>query len=500
MNYKSALTILDLMYPPMHLRATAQRVPGALWHRLPVRSRILISFLLLNLFACTFAGFLAVMDARSRVKAEVRSPLDLAGRYIKETAQHFDRATQPPGALLATLAVQLKQLRHLRVAVLDAGGNAVPAPAEAALTEMPQDGPPAWFAALAGSEPEYRQIYLLADGKKIGSVILRGDATDELNEVWNGYLKTGFVWLVANTSLMVLFYFVLGKLLKPLHTLSSGMLNLENGHYRIQLEPPNSPELEPIVERFNQLASALLVAREENSSLNQELITVREEERKLIASDLHDEAGPCLFGITTTVAAIEAALPPLPGDQHSKICGYLSEIGVIVQQLKAVNRQILNRLRPLILEQATIGERITELVSELRHRHPEVQFKLDLGELAKSYGNLADLTVYRCVQEGVTNALKHGHPASVSIEFAEKSLQKDGAFSRFLSLTVRDTGKGIPAVFTMGFGLTGMRERVRSLGGSLALSANQPVGTTIHTSIPLPVALSTVLADEELSS
>jgi two-component system, NarL family, sensor histidine kinase UhpB len=476
-------------------------VSGALWHRRLVRSRILISFVLLNLCACAFAGLLAVMDARSRIKVEVQSPLDLAGRFIKETAQHFDLGEHQSGVLLSALAAQLKHLRHVKVIVLDSGGDAVPIPAAATLTkEFQGQAAPAWFAALVSSKLEYRRVELFAEGKRIGSIILQGDATDEMNEAWNGFLKMGLVWLGASVALMLVFYFVLGKLLSPLVTLSTGMLDLENGHYMIHLDPSNLPDLEPIVDRFNNLASALHAAREENSLLYRELISVREEERKQIASDLHDEAGSCLFAITATVAAIEAGLPLLPDRPRAKIDHYLSEISNLVQRLGGINRQILKKLHPIALDQATISELIGDLVSDFQRRYPEVQIHLTLDNLAQSYGNLTDLTVYRCIQEGITNALKHGHAASVSIELAESGSCEAGMPSRALGLTVSDTGKGIPAAISMGFGLTVMRERIHALGGTWVLLVNQPAGAAIHASIPLPSLQPAIWSKEEIPS
>ena len=83
------------------------------------------------------------------------------------------------------------------------------------------------------------------------------------------------------------------------------MLSLEDGHYATRLDLPKVKELAVITEQFNTLAGALDSARDENSRLYRQLITVQEEERREIANELHDEAGPCLFGITANASSIQ---------------------------------------------------------------------------------------------------------------------------------------------------------------------------------------------------
>jgi two-component system, NarL family, sensor histidine kinase UhpB len=477
-----------------------RRIPRELWLRRSMRLRIVVSFTVLSLCASALAGLVAVIDGRSRVDAETKTPLQLAARYIRETIQRSETEGQPPAALLRKLAAQLKHLRHATVTVLDVAGNVVSVQTEAPLNEtFKEQTAPAWFASLVGSATEHRRIEITAAGKEVGSVLLEGNATEELNEVWNEFAKMGLVWLTSNAALMLVFYIALGRVLSPLIMLSRGMLALEHGHFMVKLDRPNLPELDPIVDRFNNLASALHAAKAENGILYGELISVQEEERKQIASELHDEAGPCLFGITTTTAAIEAGLSQFPASQQ-KIDQYLSEIGVIAQRLRDINRQIIKRLRPMALGQATIGELVTELISDFRRRYPDVQFQLTLDGLARSYGNLTDLTVYRCIQEGITNALKHGCATGVSIKLAETRSSAASTPTKVLFLAVSDSGKGIPPANAVGFGLTVMRERVQSLGGSWALSADRPSGATITASIPLPGLQPTAHFNEGMSS
>jgi len=116
------------------------------------------------------------------------------------------------------------------------------------------------------------------------------------------------------------------RVLDPLASLSKGMLRLEDGHYATRLQAPKVKELAVITNRFNTLAESLDVAREENSGLYRQLISVQEEERREIANELHDEAGPCLFGITANASSIQTIADQTQGQRSDEIRHRVGEI------------------------------------------------------------------------------------------------------------------------------------------------------------------------------
>ena len=109
-------------------------------------------------------------------------------------------------------------------------------------------------------------------------------------------------------------------------------------------------------------------------------------------------------------------------------------------------------------------------------------------ELVRSYGEAIDLTVYRCVQECLTNVVRHAQAGQVSVALGEAS---DGPCSgeersTQLTLTVRDDGRGIdPTAAPIGFGIRGMQERVQALGGSYKVDSEAGRGTCVRILIPL---------------
>ena len=207
-----------------------------------------------------------------------------------------------------------------------------------------------------------------------------------------------------------------------------------------------------------------------------------------IANELHDEAGPCLFGITANASSIQTIADQITDPRTTGITHRVGEILGIVERLKLMNRALLKKLRPGSHGRVGLADLINELVAGFERRHPDTQIDYSTGRLAKSYGEPIDLTLYRCVQEGITNAIRHGSADNLTIDLVEESGHGRNGAKRAqaaLRLTVVDDGKGIDPSTSKGFGLTTMTERVKSLGGTCAIESAQGKGTTIRIEIPV---------------
>jgi two-component system sensor histidine kinase UhpB len=394
-----------------------------------------------------------------------------------------DRLTQ----LNEELPLELKHLRHVRIMYMDASGLLT------VVSPQPDNGAagrryvPSWFAALVRPQLVGRAVRVVAlEGEN--PVIIVGEPADEIAEAWHDFSSLAIVWLVLNALILAILYVVLGRVLDPLAHLSKGMLNLEDGHYATRLAPSKVKELALITERFNTLAGALDTARDENSRLYRQLINVQEEERRVIADELHDEAGPCLFGITANASSIQNLADQLPDRRTAEISQRVGEILSITERLKLLNRALLKKLRPGPLGTVKLAELLDELIVGFQRRHPDTHIAVSFGKLAASYGEAIDLTLYRCIQEGITNAIRHGKADILTIDLAETAaLRRNGgkAPRARLALSLSDDGKGIAPATPKGFGLTAMTERVRSLGGSCVIESAPAKGTIIHVEIPI---------------
>src|SRR5438128_2746327 len=100
-------------------------------------------------------------------------------------------------------------------------------------------------------------------------------------------------------------------------------------------------------------------------------------------------------------------------------------------------------------------------------RHPQIDFSVCADNLMRSYGDSIDLTIYRCLQESLTNVVRHAQAKHVTIELGEAMTESNASANSTsqLALTVRDDGRGIDPAAAPGFGLRGIQERVQALRG-----------------------------------
>jgi two-component system sensor histidine kinase UhpB len=455
------------------------------WNSLPVRWQILIAIAVLGVLAGLFAGGAAVADARHRAKVEIAASLEVAGRLLKET--HL-----APGGDVEDLAVrlnrQLQHLRHVRITIAGASGRehmVLPRTAD-----LPRNASraPRWLSEAVGPAADPREILMTSETGETARATLTGEPADEIAEVWDDLTKLLVLWGGANAGMMIVLYIVLGRIFEPLTGLSEGMRSLQAGQYGARVAPPRVKELAGIAANFNTLAAALYAARAENRRLYRDLIAVQENERRQIANELHDEFGPCLFGLTANASSIEAVSGQLDGGVRDKLVDRAREIQSITARLKTMNRGLLKKLRPIVLGKVSLPELLLELLAEIERRHPTVELEREIGDLGRSYGEDVDLTIYRCVQEGVTNAIRHGKAGRVIIELRE-NMESDGATpaqpARRLVLSLSDDGLGMAPSTPPGFGLCTMRERVEALGGGCIVSAAEPRGAVVEVSIPV---------------
>jgi two-component system sensor histidine kinase UhpB len=261
--------------------------------------------------------------------------------------------------------------------------------------------------------------------------------------------------------------------------LAHGLSDLEHQAYGVRLTQPQARELAAIADHFNALAFALEALRGENLNLNRRLITAQDDERRRTALELHDEVGPCLFGLRANASSIESVAQNLPEQVRSGITTRLRDILSIIDHLQAINRSMLERLRPMALGHVPLKDMLSRLVNERAREHSHIAFSLVAGELQRGYGDSIDLTVYRCAQESMTNAIRHATAKNVIVKVDHID---NGAA---LALTVTDDGRGMNESAPSGFGTHGMQERVAGLGGHYWIDGAPGRGTHARIIIPL---------------
>jgi two-component system, NarL family, sensor histidine kinase UhpB len=250
------------------------------------------------------------------------------------------------------------------------------------------------------------------------------------------------------------------------------------------LPVPKTREFIALTMRFNALAQALEIARAENVRLGHRLITAQDDERRHTAIELHDEVGPSLFGLKAIATSIGGLAGKTAEDVRAMLAERVRDMLVIIEHLQVINRALLNRLRPMALGHVPLGELVSQVIRDRAREHPQIAFSVTTATLAKSYGDTVDLTLYRCVQESLTNAIRHAQARHIAVSLGEAD-RSDGNAERRVELIVEDDGRGIAAGAPHGFGLTGMRERVQALGGDFAVGPRESGGTLVSVAISI---------------
>ncbi len=462
-----------------------------LWYDRSVRTQLLGTFVLINLVAGLAAAVIVIYNGRRAIEAELAASVEVAERFVRGTVERRTRENAGTPHL-EDLAVHINNPRHVRILLVDADGHVIPSPSG----EIDDGGTiapatvPRWFVALVQVDDLRRDVPVISRGRRIGTIVVVGQAADEIIEIWQDASGLALLALLLNVTVFAILYVALGRVLHPLTRLATGLRALERGHYRHRLPQPPVRELADITGRFNALADSLAGAHADNARLNRQLVTVQDDERRQIAMELHDEMGPCLFGVKANVGSIGRIAQTLPEAAATPIRERVASLMTITERMQVANRDLLGRLRPMALGHVPLADAIAGLVADFEGADRDRRFVLEIGHLAHGYGNAVDLTVYRCLQEGVTNAVRHADAGVITIALSEEDAASayPGERMMLLRLSVRDDGRGIAPGTQPGLGWSGMKDRVRALGGRLTLTGAPDGGTRLDIVIPLEPA------------
>ncbi len=217
----------------------------------------------------------------------------------------------------------------------------------------------------------------------------------------------------------------------------------------------------------------------ENRELAQENLRIQEAERKHLARELHDELGQYLNAIKLDAVSIceSRGLDPVFSTNAS---------GSIIRTVDHVHGAVsdmIARLRPVGLDELGLVAAIEHCVDYWRQRLPDTRFALSVSGDFENLSEPLSLTVYRLIQEGLTNIYKHASARQAEIALEHR---KSGAGDvDELRLTVADNGCGMQTnTRTSRFGLSGMRERVEMEGGTFVLESAPGHGLRFEAHFP----------------
>ncbi len=220
-------------------------------------------------------------------------------------------------------------------------------------------------------------------------------------------------------------------------------------------------------------------SRERLSSLAHQVILAQEQERQRVSRELHDEAGQSLTALLVGLSLIEADLPRKPAALRQQIA---QVIDLAESTLKEI-RRLAQNLRPPALDTASFDLVLQEYCANLT-RHTRLAIDFSAAPI-RALDDDAKTTLYRFLQETLTNVLKHARATRVAVALQDSA----GA----VTLAVQDDGAGIErrqraaatAPTPRGIGLIGIAERLKLLGGTLTIDSRPGAGTRVCARIPV---------------
>ena len=227
-----------------------------------------------------------------------------------------------------------------------------------------------------------------------------------------------------------------------------------------------SQQLAPVVGAV-QLADQLEAARTH-------LLNLREEERRQLRADLHDELGATLAGLTLKTGLAGDLIERDPASARR----LLGEIETSLQSSVSRVRELVEGLRPSQLDELGLDAAIVEQAERLIPSGSPITFHVH-GHAEPGLPAAVELAAYRIAQEALTNAVRHSGGSRVDVELGVREPD------RMLTVRVTDDGTGLRQTDSPGFGMHSMRQRARDVGGECVVGPANSGGVMVTALLPL---------------
>ena len=253
----------------------------------------------------------------------------------------------------------------------------------------------------------------------------------------------------------------------------------------LDMAHPGPLKVPPIeIQEVHELGQSLVRAHHlieqrtaERDDLRRRIMSAQEEERLRLAHDLHDQTGQSVSAAIIELKAVESLVDERGRDRVRFLRRQLDELGQMLHR-------VAWELRPASLDELGLTNALENYLAEWSKKHVIKSDFLCADANLDNRSNEIRTTIYRVIQEGLTNIAKHATGAKqVSIVI--------GVSEGTLHLTIEDDGSGFDSgALSSRLGLAGMRERLLLVGGQLNIESSAASGTTIFARIPLPAETS----------
>ncbi len=444
-----------------------------------LRTRLLLGIAVVTLVALAISIAVPLSSVRGDVSRETESSTQLA-RLLHD----INRSIVAAGDLAAARTAAASQirgsapLRHVKIELVDSDGRAL----AMSPTDELQGGQLA-RALLSSDESSVTLTYgLQYRGMALGELRVLSNPLSEIAEIEQRVFGDLTVLVLTILAMAASIYFIVRRGLMPVGQIQAALTRLEAGELDTRLPQFRLQDLDDISQRFNQCAAAMQEAAAQRRELTRRLIDVEEEERKRLARELHDELGQSLTAIKVDAAYIarEAA------GTSTKIESCARGVERLTSDIMEIIRGMLARLRPHGLETVGLRDTVQELVNGWQGRvadkfHCAVKFAGPVNSLPADL----NITVYRLIQECLTNAVRYSRARTIAIHLSVATGATEVPERVALSVQESDLTSAGMSGQASGSGLLGMRERVEAHGGELRVDLGHSGGLSLQAWMPV---------------
>lgn len=418
-------------------------------------------------------------NMRDAVREEVEAANRVAGQFIQRTVSGNGFMNL---LMLRALFERMGRVRANDIVLFDDAGRVVyrspPSPYKVG-REAPR-----WFELMVA--PQRTVQFLEVPG---GRLELHSNPSRAVIDAWDDFKILGSTSLVMLVVVNGLVFWAVGRSVRPFGRIVTALNALEAGRFDVALPPLPGREAGAIGAAFNNMVGNLQArleaekraalaerALDDKRELGRWLDEHIEQERRMIARELHDELGQSVTAIRSmalSVAKRSEAHDPTSASAARLIADESS-------RLYEAMHGLIPRLTPLVLDNFGLTEALTDLAERTHRSQPEVSVTVHADPGDHPLSAEAALALYRAAQEGLTNALQHGQARRIDIQLQVQENE--------VHLNVVDDGNGLPpegAQRPGHYGLRWIAERADSLGGRFDIQPATPRGVRLHVALPL---------------
>lgn len=460
-------------------RAGRRVAIASCYHDGQMRLRTRLNLVVASLSAAFVIVLIAaeLQSTRASVREETEAANRVASQLLGQLASIYSNLGGPDRVL--EFLQQIGRVRANELTLLSSSGEVLYRSPHATY-KAGREAPP-WFAHLL--TPQVAKVTFFLRGGVL--LVIEPQPSRAVLDEWDDITRLTAISIGMLILVNGIAFWSVARVLKPFPIIADGLERIQRGELTHRLPPLAGDEASTIGIAFNRMAQAVedkvqaerqardaetrLEERREMSSLADQRV---EEERRLIAHELHDEFGQSVTAIRSLALAIAT--------QSDKRDPATADVARLISdeaaRLYDAMHGLIPRLAPLTLDTLGLTATLENLERDWQRRYPTVSLTLK-HNLPADLGPNVTLAIYRVVQEGVINALRHAAATRVDVEVSSDP--------QHIHVVVTDDGVGLSDEWAKPghFGLRGLTDRVTQLGGTFHIAniANASAGTPSDT-------------------